>query len=56
MAAELKQNFHAEAELLPGGNGIFDVLVDGDLIYSKYQTGSFPAAEEISGIIREKRF
>ena len=36
-----------EAELVPGGGGVFDVVVDGKLIYSKHQTGRFPDPEEI---------
>jgi len=34
--------------LTPLGKGIFDVVVDGDLIYSKYQTGRFPRKQEIT--------
>jgi len=29
------------------GGGVFDVAVDGKLIYSKHQTGRFPDPEEI---------
>ena len=36
-----------EAELVPGSNGVFDVVVDGKLIYSKHQTGRFPDPDEI---------
>ncbi len=42
MAAELKKNFEVDAELFAEGNGIFDILVDASLIYSKYKTGHFP--------------
>jgi selT/selW/selH-like putative selenoprotein len=34
-------------QLIKGSRGIFDVAVDGDLIYSKYQTGEFPRHEEV---------
>jgi selT/selW/selH-like putative selenoprotein len=34
-------------ELIRGGGGIFDVCVDGERIYSKSETGRFPAAAEI---------
>ena len=38
--------------LQEGANGIFDVLVDGNVIYSKDQTGEFPTNEEIlDGIV-----
>ncbi len=36
-----------DAELIKGGGGIFDVEVDGLLIYSKHQTGRFPKHSEI---------
>lgn len=29
-------------ELQPSGGGCFEVTVDGELIYSKLQTGEFP--------------
>lgn len=33
--------------MIKGGGGIFDVVVDGNLIYSKHQTNRFPTDEEI---------
>jgi predicted Rdx family selenoprotein len=33
--------------LIKGDNGIFDVHVDGDLIFSKDDAGRFPGDEEI---------
>jgi selT/selW/selH-like putative selenoprotein len=32
---------------VPGAAGIFDVIVDDELIYSKKQTGRFPTDNEI---------
>jgi selenoprotein W-related protein len=34
-------------ELVPSGGGCFEVQVDGDLLYSKLQTGSFPDESSI---------
>jgi selT/selW/selH-like putative selenoprotein len=28
--------------LIRGGGGVFDVVVDGERVYSKHQTGEFP--------------
>lgn len=42
------------ARLIPGNNGIFDVKVDGQLVYSKYRTGRFPDPGEVLGLIRGK--
>jgi selenoprotein W-related protein len=37
-----------------GGGGIFDVRVDGQLIYSKHQTGRFPEDQEILTALARK--
>lgn len=34
-------------KLIPGRGGIFDVEVDGRMIYSKHQTGRFPEHDEV---------
>ncbi len=47
LAATLKERFDVDTELIEGGNGIFDVVVDGRLIFSKKETGRFPENEEI---------
>jgi selenoprotein W-related protein len=31
-----------ELKLIPGGGGCFEVSVNGELLYSKLQTGQFP--------------
>lgn len=47
MAAEIKKQTGVEPELIAGGGGIFDVKVDGKLIYSKHETGRFPEHDEV---------
>ena len=47
MAAKLKDNFGADAILIEGGGGEFEVTRDGALIYSKKQTGEFPNEDEL---------
>jgi selenoprotein W-related protein len=39
--------FNVEAELIKGKGGVFDVVVDGQLIFSKHKTGRFPTNEEL---------
>jgi len=39
-------------ELIEGGSGIFDVSVDGELIFSKHEAGRFPEVEEILARLR----
>ncbi len=51
LAEELRQSVGVEAQLVAGGGGVFDVFVDGDLVYSKAQTGRFPDPGEVSQIL-----
>ncbi len=53
MAAEITKSFGIECTLIPKGRGIFDVGVDGTIIYSKYETGRFPETSEIIETIRQ---
>jgi selenoprotein W-related protein len=39
-------------ELIPGHGGVFEVRLDDKLIYTKSDTGRFPDAGEIIGIIK----
>lgn len=52
MAAELKQRFGVESRLIKGGGGIFDVRVDGDLVFSKFRESRFPDPGEVEGIVQ----
>ena len=49
MAAKIKQSLGIEPRLIPAGRGIFDVEVDGHLMYSKFETGTFPDNEQLVG-------
>lgn len=51
MAAEIEERFDISPELIEGGKGIFDVRVDGDLVFSKHAAGRFPKPGEVPGII-----
>jgi selT/selW/selH-like putative selenoprotein len=43
-----------EAELIRGGGGIFDVVANGDLVFSKYEAGRFPKNEEVLSKLRKQ--
>ena len=47
MAAELKKKYRVNAKLIKSGGGVFEVTVDGDLIFSKKNLGRFPETAEI---------
>lgn len=54
--AELQAKFagQVEVELIAGDRGIFDVTLDGALIYSKFKTGSFPRYREVPDLITQR--
>ena len=49
----MKKDLGLEADILPGKGGMFDVIVDGKLIFSKYTEDRFPETGEITVKIRE---
>lgn len=55
MAAELKKRLGIDSKLIPGGGGIFDVSVDGKVIFSKKSVGRFPDTEEIVGALQKTK-
>ena len=52
MAATIESETGVESELVCGGGGIFDVVVEGDMIFSKHESGRFPEPDEILAKIR----
>jgi len=38
-------------QLVPGTQGAFEITFDGDLIYSKKQTGEFPELKQVTDIL-----
>ncbi len=44
-----------QAKLIEGAGGIFDVKVDGRLVYSKHETGRFPEDAEILDLLAPHR-
>lgn len=41
-------------ELIPSGGGRFEVTVDGELVYSKLQTGRHTNSNELRGLLKKK--
>ena len=52
MAAELKENLSVEATLIRDSKGIFDVHVDGKLVFSRYETKRFPTPGEVARLVK----
>jgi selT/selW/selH-like putative selenoprotein len=55
VVAELKENLKLNATPIPGGSGVFDVLVNGKLIYSKSEMHRFPEENEITDLFIAKK-
>lgn len=41
------QDTIASVRLVPGGGGVYDVRVNGKLVFSKKQAGRFPELDEL---------
>jgi selenoprotein W-related protein len=57
MAQELLTTFESELgelALVPGTGGIFEVRVDGEVIFSRKQAGRFPESKELKQLVRDR--
>ena len=53
MTDEIKEGFEeVNVEIVEGSGGVFEVTVEGSLIYSKKKTGRFPKKGEVVGLIK----
>ena len=48
------QHIIAETTLIGGGKGIFDVIVDGEMLYSKFETDRHAEPGEVLQLFRDK--
>ena len=53
MAAEIKESYAVDSELLSGERGDFEVVVDGKIVFSKKKLARFPESGEVTKIIRK---
>jgi len=57
LAQELLTTFDTElgeVALVPGTGGVFEVHVDGELIWSRKEQGRFPEAKEVKQLVRDR--
>ena len=40
-----------EIDLIPSSGGVFEVKLDGELLFSKKETGRFPDQDEVDGML-----
>lgn len=57
MAGHILHDHHAQLPggllLQPSSGGVFEVTLDGELLFSKKQTGRFPEREEIDAAVNK---
>lgn len=57
MAQELLTTFEhelGEVALVPGTGGVFDIRVDGELLWSRKERGRFPDIKELKQLVRDR--
>ncbi len=57
LAQELLTTFEsdlASVALKPGSNGVFEITVDQQLIFSRKDAGRFPEAKEVKQLVRDQ--
>jgi len=52
VSAEIHSSVDAKIELIAGSGGVFDVVVDGKLLFSKAADHRFPSPGEIVTLMR----
>jgi selenoprotein W-related protein len=41
-------------EVVPGANGIFDVHLDGELVFTKSMLGRYPDPDDVTPLLRDQ--
>lgn len=55
LAAQFRNTFGVDCELIPETDDIFDVLVDGNTVFSKQASGRFPKPGEVIEKVNDGR-
>ncbi|MDD5154455.1 MAG: Rdx family protein, partial [Desulfovibrionales bacterium] len=53
LADKIKEAFNTEPVLIKGDGGVFDVRVDGEILFSRKAQGVFPEPDEVVNKIGE---
>jgi selenoprotein W-related protein len=52
LAEQLKEKFGVQSELVESSGGVFEVEIDGKLLFSKKRLGRFPDDGEIESLVK----
>jgi len=47
LAADIEKKYNVKSELIPSSHGVFEIVIDENLIFSKKDLGRFPKHTEI---------
>jgi len=50
----LEKRYGVPVEMIPSGGGVFEVVADGDLVFSKKSLGRFPEDGEVEATLDAK--
>ena len=54
LEAELKSRFpRVETKLISSGGGVYEIILEGELIFSKKTLGRFPDDGEVTALIKQ---
>lgn len=51
LASQIEKKYGVKPKLIESGGGVFEIVVDGILIFSKKKLGRFPETDEIFGML-----
>jgi hypothetical protein len=54
LAAALEDGLGLSPELIEGDDGVFDIAVDGDVVFSKQASGDFIPTQEMVALVSER--
>jgi len=52
LEGELNKTFGADVELIASDGGVFEIVVDGNCVFSKKTLNRFPEEGEVAGLIQ----
>ena len=55
LLAKIKDALGVDSELIKGERGVFDVRVDGDLVFSKYEAQGFPDEDALVAELEKRQ-
>jgi selenoprotein W-related protein len=50
----MRENVVGAVEVIPGANGIFDVHLNGELVFTKSMLGRYPQPDEVLPLLRQR--